>query len=56
MKTPTLDKASPPASQKPGFTLIEIVIVLAIAAVLMVLVFVAVSGRPAGSAKRSAAV
>jgi prepilin-type N-terminal cleavage/methylation domain-containing protein len=33
-----------PPSKKPGFTLIEIVIVLAVAALIMVLVFVAVNG------------
>ena len=33
-----------PPSKKPGFTLIEIVIVLAIAALIMVIVFLAVSG------------
>lgn len=37
-----------PPSKKPGFTLIEVVIVLAIAALIMVIVFVAVQGALMG--------
>jgi prepilin-type N-terminal cleavage/methylation domain-containing protein len=37
-----------PPSKKPGFTLIEIVIVLAVAALIMVIVFVAVQGALMG--------